>query len=475
MPFLQDVLHKLEVASVNRLFRVSLAVLAVLLLTVVYNWRGFRNMATQEAMDAAQVARNIAQGKGYTTLFIRPFSIFLVKRHNEEVQGLQTIGRLPDRDDLARLRGMHPDLANPPLYPVALAALMKIAPFKYDATTTKPFWSINGRFLRFEPDFLIALFNQLLFLGLLFQVFYLARRLFDPGVAWLSAGLLLGMELLWRFSVSGLSTMLLLVIFLGLAWCVVLFEEEVRVPKWGPSGVLVLAALTGAMVGLGALTRYAFGWLIIPVLVFLVLFGGQRRVVLALLCFATFAALLTPWIIRNYNVSGTPFGTATYAVVESTILYPEYRLERSLEPDFSQLVMSQLGPFWFKLNSNLRQIVTNELPRLGGSWITAFFLVGLMIGFRSPAISRLRYFLMGCLAVLMIAQALGRTALSDDSPELNSENLLVLLAPLVMVYGVSLFYILLDQMRLPFLLRALPGHRPFHCGCVRADVLCFPA
>jgi len=205
-------------------------------------------------------------------------------------------------------------------------------------------------------------------------------------------------------------------------------------------------------VGLGALTRYAFGWLIIPVLVFVVLFGGQRRVVLALLCFATFAALLTPWIIRNYNVSGTPFGTATYAVVESTILYPEYRLERSLEPDFSQMVMYQLGPFWVKLNSNLRQIVTNELPRLGGSWITAFFLVGLMIGFRSPAISRLRYFLMGCLAVLMIAQALGRTALSDDSPELNSENLLVLLVPLVTVYGVSLFYIVLDQMPLPLLL-----------------------
>ena len=28
------------------------------------------------------------------------------------------------------------------------------------------------------------------------------------------------------------------------------------------------------MVGLGGLTRYAFGWLIIPVLVFLILFGG---------------------------------------------------------------------------------------------------------------------------------------------------------------------------------------------------------
>ena len=45
-------------------------------------------MATQEAMDAAQLARNIAQGKGYTTLFIRPFSMYLVKKRNLEKQGV---------------------------------------------------------------------------------------------------------------------------------------------------------------------------------------------------------------------------------------------------------------------------------------------------------------------------------------------------------------------------------------------------
>ena len=90
------------------------------------------------------------------------------------------------------------------------------------------------------------------------------------------------------------------------------------------------------------------------------------------------------------------------------------------------------------------------MPKLGGSWITAFFLVGLLIGFRNPAVTRLRYFLLGCVVVLILAQALGRTQLSEESPEINSENLLVLLAPLVLVYGVSLFYLLLEQMRLPF-------------------------
>jgi 4-amino-4-deoxy-L-arabinose transferase-like glycosyltransferase len=241
--------------------------------------------------------------------------------------------------------------------------------------------------------------------------------------------------------------MLLLVIFLGLAWCVALLEEEARAPKWGALGILVLAALCGAVVGLGGLTRYAFGWLIIPVLVFVILFGGRQRVVLALIALAAFLAVMAPWVARNYYVSGKPFGTATYTVVESTMLYPENRLERSLEPDFSRLY---LMAFWLKLNTNLRQIVTSELPKLGGSWVTAFFLVGLMIRFRNPAVTRLRYFLMGCVLVLVVTQALGRTQLSEESPDINSENLLVLLVPLVLVYGVSLLFLLLEQMRLPF-------------------------
>ena len=444
MASLQDTLHRLETEGGSRLFRVSLAVLAAVLLTGGYNWRAFKNMAAPEAMDTAQLARNLAQGKGYTTLFIRPFSMFLVRKHNPEAHSVAQVGKAAD---VTKIRGMHPDLANPPVYPVVLAGLMKVLPFNYTTWTTRSFWSSKGRFSRYEPDFLIALFNQLLFLMAIALVFLLARRLFDRRVAWLSAGLLLGTELFWRFSVSGLSTMLLMLIFLGLAWCVVLVEQEARAPKWGSAGILLLASLAGAMAGLGGLTRYSFGWLILPVLVFFVVFGGRRRAALAFLAFVVFAAVMTPWIIRNYNVSGRPFGTATYSVVETTLLFPENRLQRSLEPDLSHLY---LGAFWLKLNSNLRQIATTELPKLGGTWVTAFFLVGLLVGFRNPAIARLRYFLVGCGLVLIFVEALGRTQLSEEVPELNSENLLVLLAPLVLAYGVSLFYMLLDQMVLPF-------------------------
>src|SRR5689334_11343720 len=128
-------------------------------------------------------------------------------------------------------------------------------------------------------------------------LFFLARRLFDSGVAWFAAILVMSTELFWRFTVSGLPTTLLLLIFVGLVWCLVLFEQETRTPKRGPAGILLLAALAGACVGVGGLTRYAFGWLLFPVLLFLVLFGGPRRMLLALIALVVFAGVMAPWIV----------------------------------------------------------------------------------------------------------------------------------------------------------------------------------
>jgi len=257
-------------------------------------------------MDSAQLARNIAQGKGYTTLFIRPFSMYLVQKRNEAKHGPAAPGKAAEATEI---KGKHPDLANPPVYPFVLAGLMKVLPFKYaiSLTETKPFWSYNGMFWRYQPDFLISVFNQILFFGVVVLFFFLVRRLFDPRTAWLSAVLLFATDLLWRFCVSGLSTILLLLIFMGVLWCLLLVEQEAREPARGSGWLLTLALLIGLLVGIGGMTRYSFGWLILPVLLFLIFFGGQQRVLLPIVALIVFAAVMTPWIIRNIKLSGMPF------------------------------------------------------------------------------------------------------------------------------------------------------------------------
>ncbi|HEY1718764.1 MAG TPA: glycosyltransferase family 39 protein [Verrucomicrobiae bacterium] len=441
---IQTLLHKLETGAVPRYLRNITLCLTVLALALAYDLRAYRNLAAPEAMDAAQLARNISEGKGYTTLFVRPFSLYLVQTHNEAKTAGGPAGTSMD---VAEIKTMHPDLANPPVYPVVLAGLMKVLPFHYDVDLKKPFWSDNGRFSIYEPDFLIALFNQILLMVAVVLTFLIAQKLFDTGAAVLAALLTIGCELLWRFSSSGLSTMLLLVIFMGLAWCILKIEEAAREPQPRAQRLLRLAFAAGVLAGAGALTQYAFGWVIVPVVLFLFFFSGQRRVMHALAALAAFAIILSPWVARNFAVSGTPFGTASFAVAETTPAFPGFQLERSLNPDLTQAL--GLIPYLKKLLVNGRDILTNDLPRLGGSWASALFLAGLLLGFRSPAAQRMRYFLLMCLGTFVVVQALGQTQLSVETPEVNSENLLVLLAPLVFVYGVSMFLTLLEQMKLP--------------------------
>ena len=450
MPFLQDLVFKSGIGG-RGFFRALAAMLAVLLLAIAYDLRDYRNFSAQEAMDAAQLGRRIAEGKGYTTGFIRPFSLSLIRQTSRGEHAATQPGAAPEGIQTSVAQ---PDISNPPVYPLVLAGLMKAVPFHYAASASKPFWSSDGRFWRYQPDFLIVVFNELVFGGMVYLAYLWARRLFDRGVAWTAVALLLGSDVLWRYSASGLSTMLLLLCFMGLVWCLTLLEAEARATERRPRTVFVLAAAAGLLLGVGGLTRYSFGWLLLPTLLFIALFSGPRRDALCLIAAAAFAVVMIPWIVRTWTLSGAPFGTATYDLLQGTPLFPGNKLERSLAPHF-QLSLSLI---WEKLSGNAFPLLQNLPACLGGSWIAAFFLVGLLVGFRSPAIRRMRGFLLFCLGLLVVVQALGKTHLSEDSPEINSENLLILLLPLVVVFGVSLFYTLLDQISFaPPMLRTAAG------------------
>src|ERR1039457_4586757 len=115
---IQMLIHKLEVGGARALNYLALTV-AVLSLAVWYDLHCYHNFSAPEAMDAAQVARNLSEGNGFTTEFIRPFSVYLLKKSNHAWPPKQTAGT-----NTVDLR--HPDLANAPLYPLVLAGLWKL-------------------------------------------------------------------------------------------------------------------------------------------------------------------------------------------------------------------------------------------------------------------------------------------------------------------------------------------------------------
>jgi hypothetical protein len=167
----------------------------------------------------------------------------------------------------------------------------------------------------------------------------------------------------------------------------------------------------------------------------------QRRAVAVVAAVAGFVLVMGPWVARNLAESGVPFGTAGFAVYEATRVFPGHELPRTLNPDFSLIGARDISD---KLLGGLREILENPLVRLGGNWACALFLAGLLVPFRRPVLNRLRLFLVGSLMVLAVVQGLGRTELSAEQPAWTGENLLIVVAPLLLLFGVSLFYMLSD-------------------------------
>ncbi|MGZ8898946.1 MAG: hypothetical protein ACXW3Z_02535 [Limisphaerales bacterium] len=442
-PFgLQEWIHKLEEGDGAKFIRLGLFFLALLALAALWHIREATNFSSMDAMDSAQLARNIADGKGYTTQFVRAFSIALIEQH----QG---------RTNPELLTKPHPDLANPPVYPVLLAGLLKLMPVNWEITE-QFFW-------RYQPEWFIGGFNQLLFFIVLFFVYRISARLFDRAVGALAVVLMALTEIYWQFTTSGLSTMLLIALCLWLVDVLISIEmgsrAEVadapeRAPDAAPSRskgwLLGMAAYAGVIVGLMALTRYSMGWLIVPVAVFLGVVVARARGAAAAVSVAVFVLCLAPWLARNYSISGTLFGTAGYAIHQGTSAFPGHVLGRSMPTDVG-LAMNkvEVAQYPRKLFVNGRDILTDELPRVAGNWISALFLGSMLIPFRSVTLRRLKVFLGCTLLLFLVVQALGRTALSTDAPQINSENLLFVFTPMFFVFGCGFFFVLLDQIVFP--------------------------
>ena len=253
-------------------------------------WR-FPGLQSAIAMDHAQVARNLFEGRGFSTFFIRPLSL---QFHSGGTH--------------------HPDLVNAPLHPFLLAL-----------------WYC----VHLPTDRSTGAFGALVWMATLGLTYALARRWFGTRIAAV-ATLLCAVNLAAvAAAATGLPYVLAAPAVLVAIWLVApaLDEPESmhRRPGHGQPDVAprrLLAA--GIACALAVLTAYPLAVFALAVAFYLATCQKQRGRTVAWFAGGFFLAL-APWMLRNLVVAGHPFFSLSfYEALQNTSVFPGDSVWREL-------------------------------------------------------------------------------------------------------------------------------------------------
>jgi hypothetical protein len=426
----QAFIHALEQGRFAPLVRRLLLVFVLLGIALIYLGWNFRGFAIPEAMDQAQIARQIATGHGWTTKFIRPLAIWQIATNT---------GAPP--------KGDFPDTFNAPLPPLVEALAVLAAGPKISFG--------QGEYILPVERFIVAL-SMICFLLAVVVQFFLLRRLFDRRLASWAVALTLLTNVCWQFTLSGLPQMLMLLIFnLALyalaraveinVWLEAAAAGEPTIDHKGQtvvvhrSSILFWLAIVGVLFGLLALSHGLSIWFFVGLLIFAALNFHQRGpVVLVLL--ATFALVYSPWLVRMYHVSGSPFGVAPYAAFDGIKTATATRMRSADGP-----MIDGIEPHFFraKTATGVLDEVDHLMSDLGGNVVALAFFVGLLHVFRRREVGAFRTAILLMWLVGMAGMAATRS--NSTGAAIGPDQLNILFLPVMLGYGLAFVLVLFSR------------------------------
>jgi len=420
---IQTAVHAMELGEWAKYIRVGLFALTTALLIVWYVAVQFRGFEIPEAMDQAQLGRNLACGEGFTTQFIRPISAWRFVQQTKDSQ----------------LKGRHPDMFNAPLFPCVLATAFKAGTPSFEVKAPPP----NSPYTKYPPEILIVVVCEVFFLLSAGALYVLARQLFDKRIAFIALSLFVLSDVVHRYSISGLPTTMLMFLFLCIQLCLVnahLLLEQAEKRLW----VWVLCGLAGLLCGLAVLTRYSAAWLILPALGYIgFAFGKQRWICLGLAA-ALCVVVLVPWMVRNNQVIGKSFGLAGYSILEESPKYPTDQLARSFK-NLDEKTTKQVAR---KFVNGVRNFAGEAWEKNGAGFAAMFFVAGLLFRFKKPEVLFLRRVVLWSVLLACMAFAFGGEVSLSRGTAMDPSNLIVVMCPGIILFGVAFFFLLFDRVKL---------------------------
>lgn len=412
---IQRFVHAIEQGGLAKWIRRGLVVAGVITVFLLQVFFQFKGLSTPEGMDHAQLGRQISQGEGFTTKVIRPLALWQLEEHT---------GEFPKE-------GV-PDTINAPLNPLLNGIVLFLTPAAWQALGQ------DGAFDDFvyTGDRIIALTSVLLFLGAVIIWYFVARRLFDHRLALIACGLLLVCNLFWEFAKSGLPQMLMLFLF-SLAMYALVRAVDNRNQDWPILGWL---ALTGFIFGLLFLSHGLAFWMFFGALIFAGIYF-KPRVVTILVLLGAFILPTAPWLVRNMQVSGNPFGIALYSAY-TEVRGTESRIMRSE----GELDLTDFGMRGFrsKMQNHGMTQLSNLIAFLGWSAVAPVFFLSLLHAFKGAGASAFRW----CVLLMWLCAVVGMAIRGIPSDPVSYSQLHVLFIPLMTFYGLA--FLLVTWSRLDF-------------------------
>jgi hypothetical protein len=371
---------------------------AIVALMAAFYLFTYHGLQSRESIDIAQIARNVSEGKGYTTRFVRPFNIPFYTRY----------------------QNYYPELNHSPAFPYAVSLLYRLRSLSEQVVVwTSLFFTI----LTMAATYLLG---RMLFgwkAGLLSAV------AFGTSMAVLKAATA-GEE--WTLA-SFLFTLLLIVIVLHHK---TLESKDVRLS-------IVYAGLSAVLLAGLYMTNPVLAVLVIPIATYYAVTGTSKRLQFVVFVVAAIV-LIAPWAIRNAHFTGVPIlGGNAWDIASHTTYFPGDTVYRSADSVIHEPARIASFPvvnfpsFAQKLMTGTRDTTGNLAGCLG--WIVLpFAIVSFLYKFKQSSANAIRGLIYGILpltAVFFGLYSLGSGAV-------------VILAPVISVFGCAYFLLLLDAKKL---------------------------
>jgi hypothetical protein len=442
----QDLVYNIDVGVGLRLVQFGLYSLFVVIIILIYTATQFRAFNEPEAMEYAQLARNMSRSEGMTTQVVRPATIrFLIE--NEKLVSARTPEDVERDKDAADMDDeaaavpeieeghpqvmSHPDIIHPPVYPSILSAWFKLFDVEFVAKEQ------GGKY---GPELIVVAFAHVCTVLTGIFIWMLGRILFDNRIGLLSMSIFFLSDMVWQTAISGLNValpaLLVTAAFYFAIRTTVAMDSESSAAGW-----VVPFIITCACGMLMVLTRYAL-ILIIPALALYFAVGIRGKGwVLSLVLIGAVVLGMLPWMSRNINVSGSPFGIVLTSILTDTEIFPgKTTFDRTFAPEKEGLkfreVVKSVQSKWF---NNTASYYKDNVRSVGDGILIALFITTFFYRFLRGHVRWFRW----C-ALLSILLLFGTAGLFGEA----TIRLTHVFWPIIILYGLAFFFILLDRLQL---------------------------